>query len=427
VRRVASARDRIAPSSDLQFSCSDSQLVAFCTNLRQTGEWSEGMNHGRFIVLLSCALPVAASLLTPAFRAQDAVEINGEKVVILKRAATGTSKPEFTSVTVAPGRGMEVLQMTANFPGKGEINVLNSPDLPTMKQMLDEKDTAYGDAGYRFGAAILVPYANRIRGQVAADGKTVNVNWEGHTLSLPGNTSGRQPGAEKHSMHGLILKARVQDVRTRKIAGGEQVTGVLHAGDFGGQWVSSTDLLFTVSLTADAVDVQVTAKNVGKEAEPLAIGWHPYISLPSGDRAHARVHIPGAQISEMDRHDDMIPTGKLLDVAGTVNDWRAPEGHELGDRFFDENWCHFERTNGAIVVKVVDPVAKFGVELDGLSKEMNTVEAYTPPRAKFVAIEHQYNFNDPFGKQWNGMDTGMVRLKPGKSTTWHVRVKVFVP
>jgi aldose 1-epimerase len=385
------------------------------------------MKRIRFSALLFCALLVMAGLLVPAGRAQDAIEINGEKVVTIKRAVTDNNKPEFTSAIVAPGRGMEVLKITANFPGKGDVDVLYSPDLATIKDALDSKDNANGDGGYRFGAAILVPYVNRIRGQVSPDGKTVNVNWEGHTLSLPGNTSGRQPGAEKHAMHGLILKARVTDVRTRKIPGGEQVSGTLHAGDFGGHWVSSTDLMFTVSLTADAVDVLVTAKNVGKEAEPIAIGWHPYINLPSGNRAQARVHIPGAQFSEMDRRDDMIPTGKLVNVEGTVNDWRAPEGAALGDRFYDENWCHFERTNGAIVVKVIDPVAQFGVEIDGLSPEINTVEAYAPPRAKFVVIEHQFNFNDPFGKQWNGMDTGMVRLKPGRRTTWHVRLKVFVP
>ena len=381
----------------------------------------------RLFGLMFLALPIATGLLTTACSAQAAIEINGEKLVTLTRTATGAAKQEFTSVTVAPGRGMEVLKITANFPGKGDVDVLYSPDLATIKEMLDVKDTANGDAGYRFGAAILVPYANRIRGQVSPDGQTVNVNWEGRTLSLPGNTSGRQPGAEKHAMHGLILKAKVEDVRTKKIPGGEQVTGIYHAGDFGGHWVSSTDLFFVVSLKADAIDVQVTAKNVGKDAEPIAIGWHPYINLPSGDRTQARVHIPAAQFSEMDRHDDMIPTGKLMNVEGTVNDWRAPEGVALGDRFYDENWCHFTRTGGVIPVKVIDPAAQYGVEIDGISPEINTVEAFAPPRAKFVAIEHQYNFNDPFGKQWNGMDTGMVRLKPGQRTTWHVRLKVFVP
>jgi hypothetical protein len=45
----------------------------------------------------------------------------------------------------------------------------------------------------------------------------------------------------------------------------------------------------------------------------------------------------------------------------------------------------------------------------------------------FIAVEHQFNFGDPFGKEWGKMDTGMVTLAPGASTRWHVRLKVFVP
>jgi galactose mutarotase-like enzyme len=52
---------------------------------------------------------------------------------------------------------------------------------------------------------------------------------------------------------------------------------------------------------------------------------------------------------------------------------------------------------------------------------------YAPPAKNFVAIEHQYNFGDPFGKEWGSTDTGMVTLKPGESTRWHVRLRVFVP
>jgi hypothetical protein len=52
---------------------------------------------------------------------------------------------------------------------------------------------------------------------------------------------------------------------------------------------------------------------------------------------------------------------------------------------------------------------------------------YAPPASQFVAIEHQYNFGDPFGKEWGSTNTGMVTLKPGASTRWHVRLHVFVP
>jgi galactose mutarotase-like enzyme len=228
-------------------------------------------------------------------------------------------------------------------------------------------------------------------------------------------------------MHGLILKAKTDDIRVTKTAGGEQVTGVIHAGNFGGHWLSKTDLVITITLTAGAVDASITAHNVGGEAEPIAIGWHPYFNLPSGDRTQARLHIPGSELAEVDGYDNVFPTGRLLPVEGTRYDLRAADGKTLGKEFFDDNWSHLTWQDGAITVKVIDPAAHYGVEIQGLSPEIKTIQAYAPPTAKFVAIEHQYNFADPFGKEWGKMDTGMVTLKPGQSTRWHVRLRVFVP
>jgi aldose 1-epimerase len=372
-------------------------------------------------------LPIMASMSTSQAGAQAVTEIGGQKIVTLTRKATSSTKPEFTSVTILPGRGMEIQQITANFPGKGSVDVLASPDLATSARMLDEQDNANGDLAYRLGSVFLVPYPNRIRGPLSADGKTLTTSWQGHTITLPANNIGKNPGAERHAMHGLILKSKTDDVKVRKTAGGEEVTGVIHAGDFGGHWLSKTDLDFTISLTADGVTSTVVAHNVGNEAEPMAIGWHPYFAFPSGDRTQARVHIPGAQMAEVDGYDNVFPTGKLSPVDGTRYDLRAPDGVALGDNFFDDNWSKLEWKNGMVTVKVIDPAAKYGVSIEGLSPEIKTIQAYAPPTQKFVAIEHQYNFADPFGKEWGGMNTGMVTLKPGQSTKWQVRLRVFVP
>ena len=357
--------------------------------------------------------------------AQSGMEIGGQKVVKLTRKATSTTRPEFTSVTVLPGRGMELLQITANFPGKGEVNVLASPDENEARKMLDEQDNAFGDLGYRLGSAFLVPYPNRIVGKLSADGKTVTDEWHGRKITLPANNKGASP-ATQHAMHGLILKAKTDDVKVKDIPGGQEVTGVVHAGDFGGHWPSKTDLNFTIRLTADGVDAIVTAHNVGKEAEPIAIGWHPYFNLPSGDRTQVRIHIPGEELALVDNYQNVFPTGEIKPVSGQF-DLRAPEGKALAQNFYDDNWSKLDRTNGAAVVKVIDPKAQYGVAIEGLSPEIKTIQMYAPPTKQFVAIEHQYNFGDPFGKEWKGKDTGMVTLEPGKSTTWHVRIKVFVP
>ena len=357
--------------------------------------------------------------------AQADTEIGGQKVVTISRAVSSTTRPEFTSIAVMPGRGMEVLQITANFPGRGNVDVLASPDLTAAKKMLDQDDNANGDLGYRLGSVFLVPYPNRIRGKLSADGKTLTTEWEGHTLTLPANNIGTQPTAERHAMHGLILKAKTDDVKVKSIPGGKAITGVIHAGDFGGHWLSKTDLDFTVSLTAESVDAVVVARNVGKEAEPMAIGWHPYFNFPSGDRTQARLQIPASMLTKVDNYDNVFPTGKIEPVAGQYD---LRQGQALGKNFYDDNWSHLDWKNGVVTVNITDPAAKYGVRIEGVSPLIKTIQAYAPPAKNFVAVEDQFNFADPFNKQtWGNMDTGMVTLKPGQSTKWHVRLKVFVP
>jgi aldose 1-epimerase len=367
-------------------------------------------------------------LMTGAFamagHAQAVTEIGGEKIVTLTRTATSKTKPEFTSLTVLPGRGMEILQITANFPGKGNINVLASPDLAEAKKMLDEQDTPNGDLGYRLGAALLAPYPNRIRGKLSDDGKTLTTQWEGHTITLPANNIGHNPGAERHAMHGLILKAKTDEVSVDKVSGGEEVSGVIHAGDFGGHWLSKTDLVVTIRMTAEEVSVEVVARNIGNEAEPMALGWHPYFNLPSGDRTQVRLRVPGEMVAEVDNYDNVFPTGKLFPVEGTRFDLREAGGVPLGTTFFDDNWSHLDWEHGVARVQIIDPAAHYAVDIDGVSPQIKTIQVYAPPKMNYIAVEHQYNFGDPFGKEWGSTDTGMVTLKPGETTKWRVRVRV---
>jgi aldose 1-epimerase len=174
------------------------------------------------------------------------------------------------------------------------------------------------------------------------------------------------------------------------------------------------------------VDAVVVAHNVGTETEPMAIGWHPYFNIPSGDRTQVRLHVPASMLATVDNYDNVFPTGKLVPVSGQY-DLRAEGGKALDKNFYDDNWSHLDWKNGVVTVTLTDPAAKYGVKIEGVSPEIKTIQAYAPPAKNFVAVEDQFNFADPFGKEWGSMDTGMVTLKPGQSTKWHVRIKVFVP
>ena len=355
-------------------------------------------------------------------------EIGGEKLVVLSRTAVSKTKPEFTSLTLMPGRGMEFLYIAANFPGKGEVQVLASPDLATVEKTLDAPGDPSGQRGVEMGGAFLIPYPNRVRGQLAADGKSLTVPWHGQTLHLPGGHGPKgAPSTEGRASHGLIFLSKAQDIHVSPIPGGQQVTGVIHAGDYGGHWLSNTDLNFTVTLAAEAIDVAIVARNIGRQSEPIAIGWHPYFNLPSGNRAQARVRLPADTYSELDSYQSVIPTGKLLPVKGTKFDLLAAGGTPIGDNHYDDNWTHLLWKSGAATVEITDPAAHYGVDVEARSPAIKAIQLYAPPGKNFVAVEEQYNFIDPFGPQWGATNTGLVTLKPGQSTTWHVRLHVFVP
>ena len=368
-----------------------------------------------------------------------APEIGGQPVVKLTRQATSNGeKPEFLSLTVLPGRGMNVFQITANLPGKGEIPVLWSTTLEALAAKMTGKapDDAWGNASFSCCGAFLVPYPNRIIGKLSPDEQTLTTEWHGKQIVLPANWhDSTNPDKDKHAMHGLILDMPAQDVQTVKIPDGESVTAVMHAGDFGGDssgpnrvhWLSKTDLSFVISLTGKAVDATIVAKNVGNEEEPMAIGWHPYFSIPSGQHEQALLHVPGEQVAEVNNYQDVFPTGKLVPVKGTKWDFLAREGKPLDNTYLDDNWSKLQRTSGAVEVTLTDPASNYGVKVLGLSPDIRTVQVYSPPGKPFAAIEEQFNFADPFGKEWHGMNTGMVTLKPGESVEWHVRLELFQP
>jgi aldose 1-epimerase len=398
--------------------------------MQKIKRWLGGILVASALLAAGCRQqPATPSEQAPQPAATSPVQIGGENVLILKRTGTsGGGKPEFLSVTLLPGRGMNMFQVTAAIPGKGEIPLLRSPAIADAPKVLSGtgRDQS-GSASFGLGGAFLIPYPNRIVGELSSDGKSIITHWRGHTLALPANFPSKNPGGPVVAIHGLITLAKVEDLQTQNTADGQTVTGVIHAGDFGGHWLSDTDLNFTIALTGDGVETTITAKNVGKEPEPMSIGWHPYFVIPSGQRAQARLHVPASMMAPVNNYGDAFPTGQLKPVKGTDFDYTAADGVALDDHPLDDNFSHFQRTQGAVDVKVIDPESNYGLTVSALSPEIRTVQAYSPKTATFVAVEPQFNYVDPFGTEWKGMDTGMVTLRPGQSVTWKVRLELFTP
>jgi aldose 1-epimerase len=369
------------------------------------------------------------SLPDPASARASVVSIGGEPVVTLQRPASkDRDHPRFLGATIAPGRGMNLLQLKAYLPGTGEVSLLNPASLSEEKQTLDAGDDEFGNKGFQVGAGILLPYANRIRGTLSQDGKTISTNIAGKTVSLPANWHGKNPGAEVLAMHGLILSAKFTDVHEKNGPKESSVSAVFHGGDFGGHWPSKTDVSVRMTLKDDALELDVTAKNVGKEPLPIGIAFHPWFVFPSGDRKQVKLFVPADQRALVNNYDDVVPTGKIEEVKGTPYDFTAAGGTALGTLFMDDNFLNIKHDkDGNSAVEITDPAAGYGLRIVSLSPEVKAFQVYAPPDRNVIVVEPQINLADPYNPIWGKTDTGMVLLGTGHSVSWRVRLELFTP
>jgi galactose mutarotase-like enzyme len=376
---------------------------------------------------LALTLPVVWLVVSLFPAAAEPPLIGGMPPLRLERKAKSHgAKREFTSITLLPGRGLNTFQITANLPGRGETELLRSPSLEEAAQKMNgQGDDAYGNLNHSFGGAFLIPFTSRAGGELSADKSLVSVVWHGKTIHLPNDYLGH------YSVHGLLNTMKAEDLHVTNTSNGQTLTAVIHAGNFNGHWLSKTDVHFRIALTGDAVDIQVTATNVGDEPEPMGMGWHPFLRIVSGDRAQARVHLPADLYGVVDTIDGR-PTGELKPVEGTPKDYRAPQGAPMPDASTSVNFSKLTRTGstrtgGSIDAWLADPKANYAIRVRGLSPEIRTLHLWSAKGDTFCAIEEQYNYMDAFGAEWKGMDTGLVTLKPHASTTWHVRLELFDP
>jgi aldose 1-epimerase len=340
-----------------------------------------------------------------------------------------TPAPSFTAAEILPGRGMMTLQVRARLPQLGEVDLIASPPLAEARARFAGHSGPFpGNESYFLGGAVLIPYANRIRGKLSPDGRTITARILGREVTLPANAGGRRPGAEQYAMHGLILDSQVGNLERRTTVGEDVLRGTLHAGDFGHGWPSRTELTFENVLRPDSFRLTITARNVGEETLPIGIGWHPYFTLPSGRREQAQLHLPARSRTLVNDYDEVLPTGEVMPVAGTPYDFSMPGGRAVGDLRLDDCFVDLQAEAGEMVAEVIDPAASYGLRVVAAAPPVRAIQVYAPPDQAFFAVEPQLNWADPFGPEWGPeVDTGMVLLAPGESGVYSARLELFAP
>lgn len=350
----------------------------------------------------------------------------GQDVLRLSRTASSIGEdPEFLSVTLLPGRGMNVFQIMALVPGRGDVPLLASPSLASAASLLNGQGVdSSGTNSTALGGALLLPWARRLTGApVSSDASTplLQTEWQGQMFQVPADAPGSSTSVE-----GLLLKQATSTVQTEVLPDGQSAVAVFQPGSFSGQWPSSLEITVRVELEAHDLDLTMTAKNTGGRPMPLGAGWQPIFSLPSSGRGSALLMIPSTTVSEVD-HGTMLPTGRAVSVAHTPLDFSSAGGTRLGPGGIDETYTDLHKSPQAAepVAELRDPASDLLLRLVALSPSITNLHVLAPLNKNWISISPNTNFDDPLGPEWaSPHSSGMVTLAPGESLQWKVRLEI---
>lgn len=346
----------------------------------------------------------------------------GQDVLVLERSPIeGGTVPEFLSATLLPGRGLNVLQITAFLPQKGNVNLLASPTLEeAATKMNGTGDDQNGQASLTMGGAIEAPWAGNIFGTPSQD--EIRTMWRDVGITLPAKVSGATVATG-----GLLLARAGTSSKTNVMPDGGEAEAVYDAGDFDGHWPSGMRIRSVVQLSSRTVEMKVVATNTGTAPQPVGMGWRPRFAV-LGDRAGLKLHLPSVTREEIRDHQSGMPSGRLLPEEGTRYDFSTRAGAALRDLSLNDTFVHLRQApldNGP-VVELIDASNNYGMRITMLSSSIKTVHVEAPSDGKFVMIEPRFNYDDPFGKEWpKDEDTGMAVVQPGQSVQFRIRLEIF--
>ena len=345
----------------------------------------------------------------------------GQEAVVLERTQVLESEtPEFQSATLLPGRGLEVLQITAYIPGKGQVKLLTAPTVEEIAKL--SSDAAESSTGGEFE----LPWAGALHGLASPDGRSMNTTWRRQGLNIPVGQSDHP--ASGVARGGLLRARRADTVRSDVMPDGGQVEAVYRAGNFDGHWPSTTEITTSVLMSGRDMEMKVVAHNTGTMAVPIGMGWRPRFAILSGNRGDLTLRLPSETRLEVKDEQSGLPTGKLISVAGTAYDFSGVKGAKLGDLNLDESFVHLRTSfldNGP-AVELRDTANNFGLRITAMTPAIRVIRVVAPAAGGYVSIAPEFNYDDPFGKEWSKDEvTGMVVVQPGESVQWKIRLEIF--
>ncbi|NOT96821.1 MAG: hypothetical protein HOP00_10995 [Nitrospira sp.] len=176
----------------------------------------------------------------------------------------------------------------------------------------------------------------------------------------------------------------------------------------------------TYSLDRQGLSCAFALQNVGRQAAPVGVGFHPYFTVGTMCIDQAEAKIPGAGYLEF--NERLAPTGTIVSVAGT--DWDYRNYRLIGNRRFNHCYVHLERDAEGMATASLRHGENGRVIEIVMDRSFSAVVVYTgdaiaeAPRRAF-AIEPMTCATDAF----NHPEWGLKRLAPDETFSGHYRVR----
>lgn len=201
---------------------------------------------------------------------------------------------------------------------------------------------------------LLAPWPNRVRGGA--------YQWEGQQLQLP--LSEAEHG---NAIHGLMRWTSWEALET---AADRVVLGATLWPQPGYPFL--LELTAAYALSADGLDVTITARNAGPRAAPYGVGQHPYLTVGTDLVDDVLLTVPAGRWLRTDERG--IPSA-TEPVEGTTYDFRTAQ--RIAGRRLDTAFTSLEPdATGGSVVRLAHPAGVRGVDVR-LGEGADFVQVYS--------------------------------------------------
>lgn len=266
----------------------------------------------------------------------------------------------------------------------------------------------------RFGSACLFPYPGRVAGGAFSFG--------GRTYQLP--TDAR----DGHAIHGVVRTRPWEIVALTADDRGASAT--LHIDTRSAaipisEWPWPFDLRLVVTLVGGVLRVATTVRNIGGEAMPFGLGFHPYFPTPFGPAGSQDACAVWVDADEQWRQSGGLPTGEIVPLG--PSGWprvATPLGQIVPDVVSAEGPVRnalYRRLAegpasgpGGMRAGIVDSVNGVAVSVRA-SVGFDRTVFFTPPSPAVVSIEPQTCVPNALAlAATSALPTGLEVLQPGE-------------